>query len=672
MSARQSAALLKSSRQDGWTNNNNNRNAHQVHNNNNVINTTMYPEQQLSAGSIGQNVQPAQFTNNININVNTNMNATNSATNNNPQQQNIKSADNNYSSTIPLMVPSTADVDSYPSGLMQQLSLGGDGYQSQQNNMIPTIPHQFNMQPYCNYDNAYEIAQRPQKQLKCEQYSGVVSGDNNELYQNLSNKFGHTIMDKSTTTPEINNWLQSKDWRKMVSLHQAVSSESETITNSQQQYLLRSKTRNYEYIYKTIDGTYSQRKYEMTTDRDRDIVEYKTIDLIHLLKWQELNLEEKIDSITTITSPTTFKNKNTKSTNPRNLYKIVDPSTGRIVDDNTCSIGKGRTTTFAKVPRNVRPGEDFQALVDDQVVRVRCPLDPKQILYNEETRSRSIEITVPVDTEKALEVVEQKRKEIQWMTNSLPKKKNKELSDKVATLEADNKDKLRQLGKLDTDDQPILKQIKELEEICLRAHFISVQTSKMSILNKIQELRYGYDSTDEDLILLTDAYNKDQEIVNAQKSVFLDNMYSERVKVQVSAYTSKEQASMRSKNAIINVYIDRLQYYRLLLVRHLRRCHEVLLEKKSRGEKFLDSERYVQMHQLKQECITRGFVQYASPREEVGFSIANPDGVYMNVPLNLYVGECEREWKAIMSRLQELLDNGNRYEKRVGQYITKL
>ena len=54
MSARQIAALLKSNRQDGWTNNNNNRNAHQVHNNNNVINTTMYPEQQLSAGLIGQ------------------------------------------------------------------------------------------------------------------------------------------------------------------------------------------------------------------------------------------------------------------------------------------------------------------------------------------------------------------------------------------------------------------------------------------------------------------------------------------------------------------------------------------------------------------------------------------------------------------------------------------
>ena len=68
MLARQIAALLKSNRQDGWTYNNNNRNAHQVHNNN-VINTTMYPEQQLSAGSIGQNVQPAQFTNNININV---------------------------------------------------------------------------------------------------------------------------------------------------------------------------------------------------------------------------------------------------------------------------------------------------------------------------------------------------------------------------------------------------------------------------------------------------------------------------------------------------------------------------------------------------------------------------------------------------------------------------
>ena len=112
MSARRIAALLKSNRQDGWTNNNNNRNAHQVHNNNNVINTTMYPEQQLSAGLIGQNVQPAQFTNNFNINVNINMNATNSATNNNPQQQNIKSADINYSSSaIPLIVSSTATVD---------------------------------------------------------------------------------------------------------------------------------------------------------------------------------------------------------------------------------------------------------------------------------------------------------------------------------------------------------------------------------------------------------------------------------------------------------------------------------------------------------------------------------------------------------------------------------
>ena len=129
-------------------------------------------------------------------------------------------------------------------------------------------------------------------------------------------------------------------------------------------------------------------------------------------------------------------------------------------------------------------------------------------MYNEETRSRSIEITVPVDTEKALEVVEQKRKEIQWMTNSLIlSKKNKELSDKVAILEADNKDKLRQLGKLDTDDQPILKQIKELEEICLRAHFISVQTSKMSI-HAIRFKSYDeeYDSTDEDLILVTEIH----------------------------------------------------------------------------------------------------------------------------------------------------------------------
>ena len=191
----------------------------------------------------------------------------------------------------------------------------------------------------------------------------------------------------------------------------------------------------------------------------------------------------------------------------------------------------------------------------------------------------------------------------------------------------------------------------------------------MSILSKIQELRYGYDSTDEDLILLTEAYNKDQEIINAQKSVFLDNMYSERVKVQVSAYTSKEQASMRSKNAIINVYIDRLQYYRLLLVRHLRKCHKVLLDKKARGEKFLDSERYVQMHKLKQECITRGFVQYASPRDKVLVKLMDP---LMNVPLNLYVGESEREWKAIMYRLQELLDNGDCYEKRVKQYIAKL
>ena len=281
MSARQIAALLKSSRQDGWTNNNNNNNrmyAHQMHHNNNMINTTMYPELQLSASLVGQNVQPAQFTYNFNMNVNINMNATNNSTNNNPQQQIINSADINYSSSaIPLMVPSTAAVDSYPSGLIQHSSSGGDGYQTQQNNMIPTIPHnQFNMQSYCkrNYDNAYEIAQRPQKQLKREQYSGVVSDDNNELYQHLSNKFGHTIMDKSTTTPEINNWLQSKDWRKMVSLHQVVSSESETIANSQQQYLLRSKTRNDKW------RTYSfniQEQYLTTTDRDRDIVSTKQL-----------------------------------------------------------------------------------------------------------------------------------------------------------------------------------------------------------------------------------------------------------------------------------------------------------------------------------------------------------------------------------------------------------
>jgi len=107
--------------------------AHQVHNNN-MINTTMYPEQQLSTALVGQNVPPAQFPNNFNINVNINMNATNNATNNNPQQQIIKSAGINYSSSaIPLMVPSTAAVYSYPSGIMQHLHSGGDGYQTQQN-----------------------------------------------------------------------------------------------------------------------------------------------------------------------------------------------------------------------------------------------------------------------------------------------------------------------------------------------------------------------------------------------------------------------------------------------------------------------------------------------------------------------------------------------------------
>jgi len=97
-----------------------------------------------------------------------------------------------------------------------------------------------------------------------------------------------------------------------------------------------------------------------------------------------LNLEGKIESITAITSPTTFKNKNTKSTNPRTLYRIVDPRTGRIVDDNTYSVGEGRTTTFVKVPSNVRPSEKFQVLVDDQIVKVRCPLNTKLIMYNEE------------------------------------------------------------------------------------------------------------------------------------------------------------------------------------------------------------------------------------------------------------------------------------------------
>ena len=108
---------------------------------------------------------------------------------------------------------------------------------------------------------------------------------------------------------------------------------------------------------------------------------------------------------------------------------------------------------------------------------------------------------------------------------------------------------------------------------------------------------------------------------------------------------------------------------RLVLVRHVRRCHKVLLDKKARGEKFLGSERYVQMHKLKQECITRGFVQYASPRDKVLDKLMDP---LMNVPLNLYAGQSEPVWKAITYRLQELLDTGDCYEKRVKQYIAKL
>lgn len=82
---------------------------------------------------------------------------------------------------------------------------------------------------------------------------------------------------------------------------------------------------------------------------------------------------------------------------------------------------------------------------------------------------------------------------------------------------------------------------------------------------------------------------------------------------------------------------------RSLLVRHVRRYHKALDKKVTEYEKFLGSDEYIEMHQLKEECIEHGLLKYSNPKDTT-------------TPMNKYIGANGGEWAEIMRVLRRCLN----------------
>jgi len=92
-----------------------------------------------------------------------------------------------------------------------------------------------------------------------------------------------------------------------------------------------------------------------------------------------------------------------------------------------------------------------------------------------------------------------------------------------------------------------------------------------------------------------------------------------------------------------NIRLYYLFLLRSLLVRHVRRYHKALDKKVTEYEKFLGSDDYIEMHQLKEECIEHGLLKYSNPKDTT-------------TPMNEYIGANGGEWDAIMSVLKRCLN----------------
>ena len=172
--------------------------------------------------------------------------------------------------------------------------------------------------------------------------------------------------------------------------------------------------------------------------------------------------------------------------------------------------------------------------------------------------------------------------------------------------------------------------------------------------------------------------------------------YSLRYKAWKSVYDI-----WRPNKALQSVFgSNKLLLLRSLLARHVRRYHRMLEKKLVEGDKFLDSDRFIEMHKLKEECIRLRMLRYktienvlAYPKHDyeqsqyetrVRLKAGDPRISHRNImfyrrfqffeewqhwpeqigqympertsqPMNMYVGATETEWNAIMYMLRRCI-----------------
>ena len=192
--------------------------------------------------------------------------------------------------------------------------------------------------------------------------------------------------------------------------------------------------------------------------------------------------------------------------------------------------------------------------------------------------------------------------------------------------------------------KPIIDHIKKLKYVCIRQdllyhHHLKNEDRRWikALLELEEEVKNGsfcfpkrddlqflppanYEEPDSDHLLLLKLYNEGTNLVMIYVPVFGGMVGSQLVEVLL---------------------------LRSLLVRHVRRYHKMLDIKFTEYEKFLGSDRYIQMHQLKEECIKHGLLKYAKPEDTIKRD--KYTWVYSTAPMNKYAGANKSEWNKIMS-----------------------
>ena len=199
--------------------------------------------------------------------------------------------------------------------------------------------------------------------------------------------------------------------------------------------------------------------------------------------------------------------------------------------------------------------------------------------------------------------------------------------------------------------KPIIDHIEKLKYVCIRQDLLRHRHLKnedrrwikalLELEEKVKNGSFCFPTQRDDLQFLPPANYEEPD----SDHLLLLKLYNEG--------TNLVTIDVPDFGGMVGSQLFRVLLLRSLLVRHVRRYHKLLDIKFTEYEKFLGSDRYIQMHQLKEECIKHGLLKYAKPEDTIKRD--KYTWVYSAAPMNKYAGANKSEWNKIMSVLQRCL-----------------